>query len=177
MTVLSGRDCIASSLDCTEPVCVTAEPPKRTGKRKKHRGPRTEVQVGTKRSWYGVTVFLLYAIALISLAARVGAVGGAAGGVPALQALQQVEAVTNALSSAPPHLRVRWDLAQDPLDLQQQYSTGPPGLSHVLASVESFTFDGKMAAAASERYEKDKEGGWVWGNTVAMTSSTTAEVA
>ncbi|PNW79026.1 hypothetical protein CHLRE_09g398141v5 [Chlamydomonas reinhardtii] len=169
-----GGDRIASSLDRTEPVCATAEPPKRTGKRKKYRGPRTEVQVGTKRSWYGVTVFLLYAIALISLAARVGAVGGAAGGVPALQALQQVEAVTNALSSAPPHLRVRWDLAQDPLDLQQQYGAGPPGLSHVLASVESFTFDGKMAAAASERYEKDKEGGWVWGNAVAMTSDQAA---
>ena len=39
----------------------------------------------------------------------------------------------------------------------------------MLASVESFTFDGKMAAAASERYEKDKDGGWVWGNAVGMT--------
>ena len=51
-----------------------------------------------------------------------------------------------------------------------------PGLSHALASVESFSFDGKMAATAHERYEKDKDGGWIWGHAVAMSPERMAEL-
>ncbi|GIL94242.1 hypothetical protein Vretimale_493, partial [Volvox reticuliferus] len=54
--------------------------------------------------------------------------------------------------------QVRWD--SDP--------------SSALASVASFTPEGNSAATAYERYQKDAEGGWIWGNSITLDTTTNA---
>ena len=161
-------------MDRTVPIYSKPDPPKRTGKRKKPLPPRREQVTGSKRSWRGIITFLLFVAALCSMAASVGATGGVVSGLAGIGAMQQLEAVGAALRSAPPELRMRWRPNVDP-DICFS-GNDFNGISRVLASVESFSFDGKMAAAACERYEKDKDGGWVWGHATAMPPDVMAQL-
>lgn len=169
-----GLSSVITSMDRTDIIYTTPPKPKRTGKRKKPSPPRDRLATGAKRTWRGVFTFLFFFAALFSMAAGVGATGGNLSGSAGLQAMQQIEAVSAALHAAPPQLRARWRITPDPDILSS--SDHPPGLSGVLASVDSFTFDGKMAAAACERYEKDKDGGWVWGHATAMPPEVMAQL-
>ncbi|GLC55390.1 hypothetical protein PLESTB_000982200 [Pleodorina starrii] len=50
----------------------------------------------------------------------------------------------------------------------------PGGHASVMASVSSFTPEGVSAAAAYDRYEKDPDGGWIWGNSALFDTQSKA---
>ncbi|GIL62381.1 hypothetical protein Vafri_16596, partial [Volvox africanus] len=46
------------------------------------------------------------------------------------------------------------------------------GLPAALTSVSSFTPEGQVAATPHNTYQKDSEGGWIWGNSVSLSPAT-----
>ena len=139
---------------------------KRSGKRKKRVIPSyAEHRTCKGRSWHGLATFTLLSALLFAFTASAGAtqacVTGATGVELAAHALGTGGLIANV--SGQHGLRQQRGPGQPEDD--RIYA---PNLASALASVESFSFDGKVAVTAYERYQKDAEGGWIWGNSVHM---------
>ena len=148
-------EALHQQLSKKEPVYKELERPRREGKRKK-RGSRPQpIIIGAKRTWSAALSLVLVTALLLAFSIGVGATGGSHYGTEGLQAIQQVEVVGAALHGIP------FSFTGSRSSSHLGYGTGQ---ASALAAVDGYSFDGYLAATAHESYEKDPEGGWIWGN-------------
>ncbi|PNW77124.1 hypothetical protein CHLRE_10g423050v5 [Chlamydomonas reinhardtii] len=138
---------------------------------------RTSVSVG--RTWSGLLTFLLFATTLLATVTGVGAtrgrVGGQFGAEVSQHALNTGAYLLHAASAADPSFAYHSDI-RDWQTRNHSAAGGPQGIAHALATVDAYGFDGKRIATAHERYAKDPEGGWIWGNSSALSPVQTEQL-
>jgi hypothetical protein len=140
----------------------------RKGKRKRTRpSPASPpCPLPPRRSWSHLLSFALVASLLFTLAAGVGAVHGGvmdsdlariSSNVVTTRGVLLRQAGGQIIFSSRPE----FDPCADPGWHEAAHAGGH---ATAMASVGSFTPEGVSSAAAYDRYEKDPEGGWIWGN-------------
>ncbi|PNH10576.1 Retrovirus-related Pol polyprotein from transposon [Tetrabaena socialis] len=130
---------------------------KRAGKRKKHE-PHT--YACKARSWTGLLTFALTLFLLSSFTIHVGATHAQNTGVNGVTLTSQLLATGGLLCSSAAGPVPRTAVPGLP-----NWPPPPASFAAALASVDSFSFDGTTAVSAYEKYHKDEDGGWVWGNS------------
>lgn len=148
-------------------------PGKRHGKRKKAEEPRyNEYVLGPMGTWSGIATFGLMIAFVLAFSIAVGATHCRILGSEAVGLSAFAFGATSLLNHADD-----WNVP--PLGRPPRFSPvdeGPPitpethtGLAAVLASMDSFNFNGRTAVAAYEWCSKDSKDGWIWGNSPLMT--------
>ncbi|PNH00704.1 hypothetical protein TSOC_013459, partial [Tetrabaena socialis] len=176
-TALVCAAAVESSLHLTTEVSLERgeRQEKRAGKRKKHE-PRNPVprHACKGRSWTGLLTFALTLFLLSSFSVHVGATHAQNTGINGVTLTSQLLATGGLLCSSASRVRS----GQAVPGLPDWHAPGPHSASFAtaLASVETFSSDGRTSAAAYERYHKDEDGGWVWGNSQHLSANQQASL-
>ncbi|PNG99615.1 hypothetical protein TSOC_014603, partial [Tetrabaena socialis] len=171
---------VESTLQVTTEVTFErgARQERRAGKRKKHE-PRNPVprHACKGRSWTGLLTFALTLFLLSSFSVHVGATHAQNTGINWVTPTSQLR-VTGGLPCSSASEVLSGQAVPGLPDLHDWHAPGPHSASFAaaLASVKSFSFDGRTAAAAYERYQKDEYGGWVWGNSQRLSADQQASL-
>ena len=171
----ASAQAVTHSRDVVAGVATEAFKPKRHGKRKKPASlvyQRRLLSLG--RTWPGFSTFSLVATLLIALAVGTGATAGLSAGATGVEVAMHAVGTGGLLANA------AWQSELPPRSSRPRSDEDgrvySPGLSSALASVESFAFDGKVAVTAYERYKKDEDGGWIWGNSMHLNAAQRVEL-
>lgn len=140
---------------------------KRCGKRKKAQEPCCVHQmVGLHRTWSGLATFTV--MITIVLPAGAGTTNGRVLGADAV-GVSMYKPTGLLMHLNPWRVNVRQEPSRTRTPPKAEHPPTAPGVSRALVGVETFSFDGKAAVTAHENYDKDKEGGWIWGNCSRMS--------